>query len=120
GYMFGKGVYFANAVTKSAQYMHGENGTGMILLCEVALGTPYQRKQSEYITSLPEGTHSTWGLGEWTPNIKETMVLDDGLILPLGKLGQSGRSGLSLNYDEFIVYDVSQIRIRYAIILNVS
>ena len=55
GYMFGKGVYFANAVTKSAQYMNAENGTGVILLCEVALGTPYQCKHSEFIKKLPEG-----------------------------------------------------------------
>lgn len=120
GYMFGKGVYFANAVTKSAQYMHAENGTGVILLCEVALGSQYQRKHSEYVTKLGDGYHSTWGVGEWTPSVKETVVCDDGLIIPLGKLVSSGRSGLSLNYDEFIVYDVSQIKIRYAIILDVN
>ena len=120
GYMFGKGVYFANSVTKSAQYMHAENGTGVILLCEVALGSPYQCKKSEYVTKLPDGHHSTWGLGASTPDLKETVVLNDGLIVPLGNLVPSDRSGLTLRYDEFIVYDVAQIKIRYAIILNVK
>jgi len=40
GYMFGKGVYFADMVSKAANYCfvnEGEN-VGILLLCEVALG----------------------------------------------------------------------------------
>ena len=35
--MFGKGVYFADMVSKSANYCHTDQ-TGLLLLCEVALG----------------------------------------------------------------------------------
>lgn len=40
GYMFGKGVYFADMVSKSANYCctSKTNNTGLMLLCEVALG----------------------------------------------------------------------------------
>lgn len=40
GYMFGKGVYFADMVSKSANYCHcyRSNNIGLMLLCEVALG----------------------------------------------------------------------------------
>ncbi len=40
GYMFGKGVYFADMVTKSANYCRTSRSdpTGILLLCEVALG----------------------------------------------------------------------------------
>ena len=40
GYMFGKGVYFADMVSKSANYCftHPGNDVGLMLLCEVALG----------------------------------------------------------------------------------
>lgn len=40
GYMFGKGVYFADCVTKSANYCYTNrsDNTGLMLLCEVALG----------------------------------------------------------------------------------
>ena len=40
GYMFGKGVYFADVVSKSANYCHATklNPMGCLLLCEVALG----------------------------------------------------------------------------------
>jgi poly [ADP-ribose] polymerase len=40
GYMFGKGIYFADMVSKSANYCSTsrKNSTGLMLLCEVALG----------------------------------------------------------------------------------
>ena len=40
GYMFGKGVYFADMVSKSANYCctTRSNNTGLLLLCDVALG----------------------------------------------------------------------------------
>ena len=40
GYMFGKGVYFADMVSKSANYCRTSprEPTGLMLLCEVALG----------------------------------------------------------------------------------
>ena len=40
GYMFGKGVYFADMVSKSANYCWANktNPIGVLLLCEVALG----------------------------------------------------------------------------------
>lgn len=38
--MFGKGIYFADMVSKSANYCmaNHSNKTGLLLLCEVALG----------------------------------------------------------------------------------
>ena len=40
GYMFGKGVYFADMVSKSANYCRTSRSDpiGLMLLCEVALG----------------------------------------------------------------------------------
>ena len=40
GYMFGKGVYYADMVSKSANYCRTSKNepTGLMLLCEVALG----------------------------------------------------------------------------------
>ncbi len=40
GYMFGKGVYFADMVSKSANYCYSnsQNPVSCMLLCEVALG----------------------------------------------------------------------------------
>ena len=42
GYLFGKGVYFADLAGKSAPYCNADlsNNIGLFLLCEVALGNP--------------------------------------------------------------------------------
>lgn len=42
GYLFGKGVYFADFSGKSAPYCcpHLSNGVGVFVMCEVALGNP--------------------------------------------------------------------------------
>ncbi len=47
GYMFGKGIYFADMVSKSANYCSTSrsNSTGLMLLCDVALGSMYERTQ---------------------------------------------------------------------------
>ena len=60
GYMFGKGVYFADMVTKSAQYCwtSRENNTGLMLLCDVALGDPNELYYSNYYANeLPTGKY---------------------------------------------------------------
>lgn len=64
--MFGKGVYFADMVSKSANYcaVTKENNTGLILLCDVALGNTNEKFYSDYNASnLPAGKNSTWGRG---------------------------------------------------------
>lgn len=42
GYLFGKGVYFADLAEKSAPYCYASlsNDIGLFLLCEVAMGKP--------------------------------------------------------------------------------
>jgi hypothetical protein len=66
--MFGKGVYFADMVSKSASYCAGsrESPTAVLLLCDVALGKTYEKIASEYEAaerSRAKGKHSTWGIG---------------------------------------------------------
>ena len=63
--MFGKGVYFADMVTKSANYCFAShtNNEGLMILSEVALGDMYELKAAKMITKLPKGKHSTKGGG---------------------------------------------------------
>eukprot|EP00966_Prymnesium_polylepis_P107566 2490230-Prymnesium_polylepis.1 len=56
-----QGVYFADMVTKSANYCFAnrQNPTGVLMLCDVALGKQYERLTSEYeavIKGLAEPT----------------------------------------------------------------
>eukprot|EP00039_Didymoeca_costata_P007541 m.100947 g.100947 ORF g.100947 m.100947 type:complete len:1020 (-) comp13730_c0_seq1:96-3155(-) len=118
GYMFGKGVYFADMVSKSANYCHASssNPTALLLLCEVALGDMYERKHADYIEKLPDGKHSTFGVGQTAPDPKGVYIHpEDGVMVPLGKGKASNVANSSLLYNEFIVYDTAQIRQRYLI-----
>lgn len=46
---FGKGIYFADLVSKSAQYCYTDrnNPVGLMILSEVALGEVYELKKAE-------------------------------------------------------------------------
>lgn len=112
GYMFGKGVYFADVVSKSAQYCcsHLSNKEGLLALCDVAIGDHNDLKQANYNASnLPKGKSSTKGCGRWAPS-KEVQI--DGINAYHGPLQDLG-SGYGLYYNEFITYDVSNVQIKY-------
>ncbi|KAM7501206.1 hypothetical protein LguiB_000110 [Lonicera macranthoides] len=118
GYMFGKGVYFADMFSKSANYCCSTPSAtaGVLLLCEVALGD-----MAELLTAkcdankLPEGKLSTKGVGTTAPDLSEGETLEDGVVVPLGKPKQQLSSKASLLYNEYIVYNVDQIRMRYVV-----
>lgn len=119
GKMFGNGIYFANSSSKSAGYLGlSGNGIGIMFLCEVALGNMYERLQSENVTKLPSGKHSTKGLGCWQPDPDTHVEMDD-VTIPIGKLTQFSTAGKALHYDEFIVYDNSQVKMRYVVVVQV-
>jgi hypothetical protein len=61
--MFGKGIYFADMVTKSANYCDAsaEYPDGLLLLSDVILGNIEERFESEFIEKLPDGKHSVKG-----------------------------------------------------------
>jgi len=85
GYNFGKGVYFADMAAKSLNYCRCNNGTGLILLCEVTVGNPKQYMTTCYEASnVPKGFHSTQGCGVLAP--PESCYYDfNGVIVPNGK-----------------------------------
>ncbi|XP_040910527.1 poly [ADP-ribose] polymerase 2 [Toxotes jaculatrix] len=118
GYMFGKGIYFADMSSKSANYCFAnqQNKVGLLLLCEVALGDSNELLDADYKASdLPAGKHSTKGLGQTGPDPRNSVTLD-GVTVPLGpgvKTGLDKNSGYSLLYNEYIVYNPAQTRMRY-------
>ncbi|KAI8428807.1 hypothetical protein MSG28_007474 [Choristoneura fumiferana] len=83
GYMFGKGIYFADMVSKSANYCNTNpsNPNGVMMLCEVALGEMKECTAASYIEKLPAGKHSTWGVGRTQPDPAQTLTLDCGTVV---------------------------------------
>ncbi|KAM1042295.1 hypothetical protein ACFX2C_031378 [Malus domestica] len=122
GYMFGKGVYFADMFSKSANYCHASNGctSGVLLLCEVALGDMAELLTAKYdADKLPVGKLSTKGVGGTEPDFSEAQLLDDGVVVPLGKQKENpSHPKDALRYNEYIVYNVEQIRMRYVVQVN--
>ncbi|EYU46735.1 hypothetical protein ABFS82_04G014100 [Erythranthe guttata] len=121
GYMFGKGVYFADMFSKSANYCCSTKAAsaGVLLLCEVALGDMAELvTANSHADKLPAGKLSTKGVGQTAPDLSEAQTLENGVLVPLGKpKEQPGRKG-SLLYNEYIVYNVDQIRMRYLVHVN--
>eukprot|EP01028_Stygiella_incarcerata_P008013 TRINITY_DN3378_c0_g1_i1.p1 TRINITY_DN3378_c0_g1~~TRINITY_DN3378_c0_g1_i1.p1 ORF type:complete len:949 (+),score=225.77 TRINITY_DN3378_c0_g1_i1:107-2953(+) len=128
GYMFGKGIYFANCVTKSANYCNGSraNPIGFLLLCEVALGEIHDVYEATYFDDAPEGFSSVHGVGKRTPDPSKTLTLHNGVQVPLGTLchrtvadegvGEAeGRNDFHLEYDEFIVYNPKLVQLRWLV-----
>ncbi|CAB3982898.1 Poly [ADP-ribose] polymerase 1 [Paramuricea clavata] len=86
GYMFGKGLYFADMVSKSANYCNTNYSSpvGLMLLCEVALGNMHELTSANYIKKLPPGKHSVKGCGRTAPDPSSDHTASDGTIVPYG------------------------------------
>ncbi|XP_018568768.1 poly [ADP-ribose] polymerase [Anoplophora glabripennis] len=119
GYMFGKGVYFADMVSKSANYCNTTvtAPTGLLLLCDVALGSMYELFHSKYIEKLPKGKHSTKGVGGTEPDPTGFKTLHD-IEVPAGKGIRNSSINTSLLYNEYVVYDVAQVNVKYLLKVN--
>lgn len=116
GYMFGKGIYFADMASKSAQYCHSHlsDGVGLLLLCDVACGESYDLTNADYNASnLPAGKHCTKGVGRTGPHPKNEYVHSEGFTIPMGPASKTDAQHTSLEYNEYIVYNTDQVRLKY-------
>ncbi|KAK0383695.1 hypothetical protein NLU13_9606 [Sarocladium strictum] len=125
GYMFGKGIYLADMSSKSANYCcaYNSNGHALLLLCDAELGKPMQELTNASYnagdTAKADGKVATHGLGRIGPS----KWIDAGAVHPSLKgvkmpdpnhiPGNTKVSNASLYYNEYIAYDVAQVRLRY-------
>lgn len=127
GKAFGKGIYLADRASKSAAYCDPwtSGQIGLLLLCEVQLGDPSYVKTSHEYTAAnsmrKKGLISTKMAEDpaneplkWMdatlvdPDLDAALMPDHSVKLP------SARG----NSNEYIVYDVAQIKIRYVFMLK--
>jgi poly [ADP-ribose] polymerase len=128
--MFGKGVYFADMSSKSANYCysHVSNNLGLLMLCDVEVGDPMlELTDAEYNAgehAKKEGKLATLGRGRTTPAAWRDAgcVHPDlrGVLMPdtSSPPEETTDSGVYLQYNEYIVYDVAQIRIKYLLLVQ--
>ena len=99
--------------SKSANYCFTSRSQpyGLLLLCEVSLGQTNQLVNANYNAGqLPEGKNSVMGMGRIEPaGYKEL----DGGLLPVGPAKLTKINNPTLNFNEFIVYDTKQIKMKY-------
>jgi len=91
-----------------------------MLLGDVALGKEAELAHDTYMEKPQPGTHSTKALGRIEPSPKEQVEHKDGYIIPSGNIVNNGNSTVSCNEHQYIVYDVSQVHLRYMLHLNWS
>lgn len=120
--MFGKGVYFTDVVSKAAGYCHAnsENKEGLLLLCEVALGSMYQVFKAKSFKKPPKYYHSVYGVGRMQSDPKKKIQGNDNVFANLGGIInneelENNRLESELIYNEFVVYDVGQVWIKYLV-----
>ncbi|KAL4460526.1 hypothetical protein ABPG74_000277 [Tetrahymena malaccensis] len=123
GYMFGKGVYFADMCSKSANYCQANktNNTGLVFLCEVALGDMNNKISSDFNASnLPQGKQSVRALGQICPPKDSLVNIYDDVRISLGKCDyrNSNSSKFQLLHNEYIVYNINQIMLKYLLRLK--
>lgn len=121
GYMFGKGIYFADSVSKSANYCwtSPDRPRAVLLLAEVALGKSYEAPQPEYLDFKAvnsRGCASTKGVGRMAPKEETFERTGDGVVVPIGQIApQNNLHGAGVMFNEFIVYQTEQVKLRYLI-----
>lgn len=110
----GRGVYFADAVAKSVSYSsHNENHTGLLLLCEVALGNALELERQNQSIELSNGKNSLKAIGRLYP--PSVLKLSDGLEIPCGKLQVKPKHTNRFEFNEYVVYNEAQVKIRYLV-----
>jgi len=131
GYMFGKGVYFADMMSKSANYCYASasNNIGILLLCDVAVKPSYELTNANYNAAeqcKDAGKLATLGIGRTQPvNWQDAgLALDNeelkGVMMPWGAAQDVNPPGAYLQYNEYIAYDISQIRVKYLLMVKMT
>ncbi|CDJ49184.1 NAD(+) ADP-ribosyltransferase, putative [Eimeria brunetti] len=137
GYMFDKGIYFADMVSKSSQYCFASSAQphGLLVLCEAALGKQRQLLGADYEAASKcksDGQDSVHGVGRMCPNpdsdFEVPSAIDGKPVRVCGgkswdnakavdelKANTPGNPEAALMYNEYVVYDPRQIKIRYLI-----
>lgn len=120
GDMFGKGIYFADMLNKSAAYCYAEetNNTGLALLCQVALGNSQECYEGDHKIKLREGFQSVKGVGKSQPNPDQKYIRDDGVEIPFGEQEQQENITSALHRNEYVIYDAAQAKIEYLVQLK--
>ncbi|KAK6012412.1 Poly(ADP-ribose) polymerase catalytic domain protein [Ostertagia ostertagi] len=94
-----------------------DNTDGLMLLCDVALGKVKQEINAvDHSLKTIKGYNSVQGLGGMEPDPTQLVVCEEGYSINTAKPVKTDSSkNRTLLYNEYIVYDVDQIWMRYLV-----
>ncbi|KAI0397314.1 PARP-domain-containing protein [Xylariaceae sp. FL0594] len=125
GYAFGKGVYLADVSSKSANYCVPSlsGGVGLLMLVEAELSNPmYELTAGDSDAADKARRHNciaTKGVGKTGPaKWKDAKCVNEqlaGVMMPDGKPVDSNHHNGYLMFNEYISYNVENLRIRYLV-----
>ena len=85
-----------------------------MIVCEAALGNSRELDRPDYnAANLPTGFHSTKANGRNIPDPHESEVIEKDIWIPNGSTKVNNNGGMGHN--EYIVYNINQVRMRYLI-----
>ena len=108
-----------------------------MFLAEAALGEMHRAYQPEQFPGAPAFSHSVYGVGKYKPcktglkdmnnkdnnyELSESQKATDCVLFNTGRLKQNQdlkedpENSKVLNYNEFVVYDNAQVKLRYAVL----
>lgn len=118
GHMFGPGIYFADRMSKSANYTD-PSGPNVFLLCQVALGRKWRVFEAEHFDYAPDYFDTLKAVGMYIPDIEGQEMLGEYCKIPCGRTvthpDPDVWSSTSLQYNEYIVFDQDRIRIKFIV-----
>jgi len=91
-----------------------------MLLGEVILGKEYLCDKDTYMEKAKNGFDSTKALGIIEPDPKQNLVSKSGVVVPFGKIVDSGHKNVSCHEHQYVVYDVAQCRLVYCLQISGS
>ncbi|KAI8149897.1 ankyrin repeat-containing domain protein [Fennellomyces sp. T-0311] len=131
GSMFGDGIYFADTFAKSLAYSTmgayeaKHPGYALLMLCEVALGKECEMMYYTTAQYKEDAYMSVKGVGMQCPNPANVVYDKSGAQIPMGPIidyeipsGAPYYQRPRINYNEYIVYNENQVRIRYLVVVR--
>ena len=122
-YPFGKGIYLQDSAALAAQHCHlsGHNDDGLLLLCEVALGSSKEETRPSCMRRAPHAYHSVIGRGKYSSDPADLKMIkladaDCDLKVVLGPpKAEHGSADSCIPYNQYVVFESSQVLPRFLV-----